>query len=69
MTLAGRGLLVEPVPAAATYAAHIFLLVFYTEIIWQVAQRYGIASSEAALSKRTLKLARLEAAVQINIAG
>src|SRR5215208_377826 len=28
MTLAGRGLLVEPVPVAATYAAHNFLLSF-----------------------------------------
>jgi hypothetical protein len=28
MTLAGSGFLIEPVPVAASFAAHIFLLVF-----------------------------------------
>jgi hypothetical protein len=37
MTLAGRGLLVEPVPVAASHAAHIFPLGLFAEIIRQMA--------------------------------
>jgi hypothetical protein len=37
MTFAGRGFLIEPVPVAATRAAHIFSPGLFAEIIRQVA--------------------------------
>ena len=55
MALAGGGLLIEPVPVAATHPP-IFSFHIFTEIIWQIAPRWSRESQ--AWERDLLKQAR-----------
>jgi hypothetical protein len=68
MTLIGRGLLIEPVPVAATYSAHNFPLSFYRNHKGS-SQHWSGGFTEPVLSTRTLaQIRKIGPAVQINIA-